>query len=727
MKSVTRTIYQRVTSVASAFVLLVGTFTAFAPLFFSPAVGAAADELTVATTCENGRVVISMNGSNETGQTMWAFTTATATVAQGDTYAFPSPSIAQDVSLKTGMVAVPAGTATLHVYSDEALTIEALTQSLPYDEFSCLAKPTLLSPGNGSQVRSGNYVISWQAVANAGSYNMVASTENNAVDANGKLINTGPNVLTGIPSTVTSYDSVDLPDGIRYWQVQAVAANGVAGPWSDVWSLTVDDTAPQPVVVTPGASVKVSGVTPIYIETNDANTHYTYVEINQNGAWKTAQTFSGQNITWNFDTATLPDGNYTIKVNAIDYAGNGSETTRNFTIANPPVVTNVTPASGSTIRGTVTFRANVADANLSYTYMEWNKNGSWLTDNTKEPGSVNGGTAPTLVLDTTDYDDGLYQLKIDAVDGKGNTTEQILTYTVDNTAPVVAITSPTAGAYGNDNEVTVSATIGDATSYRILVNGSVVRDVTAAPFTDYVVNTSNGGTYVVAVEGVDAAGNIGSATVSFTIDNDGPGITTNLANDDVLAGFTTVTGAVTDGNNATYQLAIYSADDLTTPVLSSNNLSYTFNTALLLNGDYVALQSAQDEFGNRTTISTDFTILNIPVEEGEETETDTDTYTGTTNPDSATPTANVATPIITSPAAALIPGGNADVAGESTDGGDADVAGESTENVAAIDTDSSDGTVFNLAWYWWLLIIAGLAGLGALIAAIIRRNAAAQE
>lgn len=78
------------------------------------------------------------------------------------------------------------------------------------------------------------------------------------------------------------------------------------------------------------------------------------------------------------------------------------------------------------------------------------------------------------------------------------------------------------------------------------------------------------------------------------------------------------------------------------------------------------------------------------------------------------------TPAITSPAAA------ATALGDDTTQGTEGVEGTSTEKnlAAAVDTDSSDGTVLGMAWYWWLLILAALATLIWWIIASIRNRAA---
>ena len=64
--------------------------------------------------------------------------------------------------------------------------------------------------------------------------------------------------------------------------------------------------------------------------------------------------------------------------------------------------------------------------------------------------------------------------------------------------------------------------------------------------------------------------------------------------------------------------------------------------------------------------------------------------------------------------------------GDDTTQGTEGVEGTSTEKnlAAAVDTDSTDGTVLGMAWYWWLLILAALATLIWWIIASIRNRAA---
>ncbi|MRG59829.1 hypothetical protein GE115_08105 [Agromyces sp. CFH 90414] len=110
-----------------------------------------------------------------------------------------------------------------------------------------------------------------------------------------------------------------------------------------------------------------------------------------------------------------------------------------------PVITNVL-ADGAVVGGKATFTVDLADDDISYTYIELNRGGKWLTDNTKSAGSTNHGLHPKLVVDLGAYPDGAYQLKINAVDTSGLSANRVVPFTIDNTRPTLELVSPANGA-----------------------------------------------------------------------------------------------------------------------------------------------------------------------------------------------------------------------------------------------------------------------------------------
>jgi arabinoxylan arabinofuranohydrolase len=114
-----------------------------------------------------------------------------------------------------------------------------------------------------------------------------------------------------------------------------------------------------------------------------------------------------------------------------------------------PVILGVSVAEGAVVSGTKSFEVDLAGAasDVSYTYIELNRDGAWVTDNTTAAalalGSTNAGVKPKLVVDTTTLPNGAYGLKVDAVGTNGKTTEQTINFTVNN-APAKATSSTSA-------------------------------------------------------------------------------------------------------------------------------------------------------------------------------------------------------------------------------------------------------------------------------------------
>ena len=140
-------------------------------------------------------------------------------------------------------------------------------------------------------------------------------------------------------------------------------------------------------------------------------------------------------------------------------------------------------------------------------------------------------TAPTLA-------DGTYTAQVSQGDAAGNTgTSAAVTFTVDTTAPVVAVTAPVAGAVLNSSKPTLSGLAGqvsgDDPSVTLKLyagstaSGSPVQTDKVTPsgatWTTGAVATLADGTYTAQAEQSDEAGNTGkSRAVTFTVDTTAP-------------------------------------------------------------------------------------------------------------------------------------------------------------------------------------------------------------
>ena len=237
-------------------------------------------------------------------------------------------------------------------------------------------------------------------------------------------------------------------------------------------------------------------------------------------------------------TLAAADGPFTVAVAAIDVAGNQSATSTTVTVDSvAPVVTVTAPAAGlvtnaASIRvlGTVSDRSPVT-----------------LTI---------GGVAVPVASGAFAYDAplgsaGAVILSLAATDAAGNVATTSVPVTVDRAAPAVAITGPLPGAVLRGPAVTVTGTIGDASSATVSVNGvAAVFDPSSPPPTrtfSATVPVADGVVTLVATA-TDAASNTSAASVSITVDSVAPVIAVLQPSDGQYtnAADIHVSGSVTD-------------------------------------------------------------------------------------------------------------------------------------------------------------------------------------
>ena len=99
-----------------------------------------------------------------------------------------------------------------------------------------LVAPTLLSPANGSTVHTGNVTFSWSAVPGAARYHLQAGS-GTAFDGQYNIIEYWGLTSPSYTFNVTPGFVVYFPR--LYWRVQAIDANNVQGPWSQVWQFNL--------------------------------------------------------------------------------------------------------------------------------------------------------------------------------------------------------------------------------------------------------------------------------------------------------------------------------------------------------------------------------------------------------------------------------------------------------------------------------------------------------
>jgi hypothetical protein len=221
------------------------------------------------------------------------------------------------------------------------------------------------------------------------------------------------------------------------------------------------------------------------------------------------------------DTSSEPDGDYDFRVVAIDKAGNRTDSaTQLVTIDNTaPDAQLDDPASNAIKRGAIDLAATVSDATSGVASYAYRIAPAGTPEAT--PCDTWGAAAPAH-LDTTTLTDGLYDLRVVALDNAGNERCSSIStgVRVDNTVPQTTDDAP-SGPQNHDVTVHLSPSDGGSgvatTTYSI--DGGPVQTGTSAVVT----TAGHEGANTIVYSSTDLAGNQeASHTASVTIDTTAP-------------------------------------------------------------------------------------------------------------------------------------------------------------------------------------------------------------
>lgn len=224
--------------------------------------------------------------------------------------------------------------------------------------------------------------------------------------------------------------------------------------WGAGCSITYDKTAPDVEIKSPLNSETVSGTIPINGDITDLNPHHFWLVIQDSTGHKVAgpgvvnETSSlTDNDLFIWDTTTVANGTYTIKLEARDAANNkdagsvhwievevdnqaGADTT-------PPTVDFVSPEEQDTVSGVLDIKGDVADANPKeyWVRIEDAITGLEVVAYPKHQ-SLSSFLSQTVELwDTTSVFDGPYTIELHAEDQAGNQNSDKVTVLVNNNNP----------------------------------------------------------------------------------------------------------------------------------------------------------------------------------------------------------------------------------------------------------------------------------------------------
>ncbi len=390
-----------------------------------------------------------------------------------------------------------------------------------------------------------------------------------------------------------------LDDGQHTLYVRAVDAAGNENTSSV--NFTVDTVAPEIDILSPDEGVHLDdgSVTLEWTVTDDSP--FT-VQVSDDGVTWVDPQEEGSHLF------VLDDGQHTLYVRAVDAAGNVNTSSVNFTVdTEPPQLDMVSPDNGSYQSQPFELHWTVDDAIDEDPQVQYRvEGGEWIM-----------AEDSPLLFD--EFAEGERLIEMRAEDEAGNEANASLTVIIDDTPPELEIVSPDEGDLLSSETVTLSWTVSDDSPYTVEVSEDAVAWTEAEG--DSHEFTLDDGQHTLYVRAVDAAGNVNTSSVNFTVDTEPPQI--NI--------ISPASGSVLDESSVTLE---WDVDDLSgysmevssdgTEWISKEVYQHTFE---LQEGEHTLYVRAVDEAGNEAMESVDVVIDLSPPEveitspeEGEELE-----------------------------------------------------------------------------------------------------------
>jgi len=430
--------------------------------------------------------------------------------------------------------------------------------------------------------------------------------------------------------------SATLSQGNHTIKVTATDAVGNTSVFSNMNTFTIDTVAPStPVVSTPVNGSYVTTATPTFSGTAEANSK---VRIYVDGALVDSTT-ADESGNWSKVSATLSQGNHSIKVTATDAAGNtsGYSSTSTFSVdtvaPSAPVV--ATPVNGSYVTTVTPTFSGTAEANSKVRiYID-----GALVDSTTADGSGNWSKV------SASLSQGSHTIKVTATDAAGNTSSDSNTnaFTIDSVAPA----SPVVSTPANGSTVTTTTPMFSGTAeanskVRIYVDGVLVDSTTADGSGNWtkVSATLSQGSHSIKATATDAAENTSgySTTNTFTVDTVAPSapVVVAPANGAVVATQTPTFSGTAEVNS---KVRIYVDGGLVDSVTADGSGNWSKVSASLTSGSHTIKATSTDAAGNTSgysninTFTVDVTAPSAPVvstpANGSAVATTTPTFSGT--------------------------------------------------------------------------------------------------
>ncbi|MFA7319767.1 MAG: chitobiase/beta-hexosaminidase C-terminal domain-containing protein, partial [Parcubacteria group bacterium] len=507
-----------------------------------------------------------------------------------------------------------------------------------------LLAPTLIAPENNSFVKGiPTLTNSWSSVPSAVKYEY-ESYHDEGMD----------NLRYSDTYTETSKTADNVSDATFWWHVRAVDAAGNKGPWSDLWKVTIDNTAPTtPQFSSPADNsfTNVNTITLKWTDGDDAGSGvkgytFRYVFYPANGGnpvvdWSSGFVAGIQKMrSGSFGHG---EGRYVMYVKTTDNAGNESLESNPLTITYDNIAPTVALDFAGTGANVTGFKAvfsedvNKADAENPAHYFLHNWPGLGDTDLFGHADIIYDQTTHTTTVKFKTYGWYVSPEQEWGVENIHDLAGNLLVKNpyAETSTPMVAPVTTDSGTDDNwhNSAVTVSLNCTDVdgsgckkTYYT--TNGT---DPTIASPSGNAVTLSAEGVYTIKYFSVDNAGNVEdvkTAVKTVNIDMTAPVVSITAPAAGFVKGTVDIRGTVTEEHPDHYWLAIYKKSnnqEIFSTVVNhtdqfENQALYLWDTTKVDDGEYQIKFAERDLDYNTGNRSSDF-VTDVAVDNTKPTST----------------------------------------------------------------------------------------------------------
>ncbi|WP_456765740.1 Ig-like domain-containing protein [Bradyrhizobium sp. USDA 3650] len=386
------------------------------------------------------------------------------------------------------------------------------------------------------------------------------------------------------------------PAGQGALAVTAIATDAAGNTASTSTTLTVDTVAPAVAITsTGGATNQASQTITGTVDVADAGATVTILDgtatigtavVQGNGSWSA--------------TVTLNNGSNSLTAQVSDAAGNtatSSAVVYTVSTTGPAVTEALVSDTGSSATDHLTTSPALSGTGLASTVVHFTIDGVASTTTVTTDAQGAWSFTPSGLAD------GLHTIVASQTDSFGNTGSASLSFTLDTTAPAVAITT----IEGGDNlinaaeaaggvQISGTAEIGSA----LTVNGAAVTVDATGHWTTSITPAGQGALAVTAIA-TDAAGNTASTSTTLTVDTVAPAVAITSTGGATNQASQTITGTVDVADAGATVTILDGTATIGTAVVQGNG-SWSA-TVTLNNGSNSLTAQVSDAAGNTATSS----------------------------------------------------------------------------------------------------------------------------